>query len=30
LINEEAKILVKELTWQDLRGLSWIFEENEG
>ena len=29
LINEEAKILMKELTWEDVRGLSWILEDDE-
>jgi len=30
LINEEMRILMKQLTWKDIRGLSWIFEEDEG
>jgi len=29
LINEGVKILMKEFTWQDIQGLSWIFKEDE-
>jgi len=29
LINKQEKILKKELTWQDIRGLSWIFEKED-
>ena len=29
LINEDLKILMKEFTWQDIQGLSWIFKEDE-
>ena len=30
LINDEVKILMKEITWEDVRGLSCILEEDEG
>ena len=27
--NQEVKVLMRGITWQDLQGLSWIFKEEE-
>ena len=29
VVNHEAKILMRGITWKDIQGLSWIFKDDE-